>query len=111
MVNIGTLAAFTLVSLAVPVLRRRRPDLKRSFKVPGNPVLPWIAAAASVYLMLTLPAETWVRFIAWMLVGLVFYFAYSRQNSRLAKHVPQVEVEDLAHHEHHGGNPAAGGTF
>ncbi|MGV1009193.1 MAG: amino acid permease [Dermatophilaceae bacterium] len=111
MVNIGTLAAFTLVSLAVPVLRRRRPDLKRSFKVPGNPVLPWIAAAASVYLMLTLPAETWVRFIGWMLVGLIVYFAYSRQNSRLSRHVPQVEVDDLAHHEHHGGNPAAGGTF
>jgi len=111
MVNIGTLAAFTLVSLAIPVLRKRRPDLKRSFKVPASPVLPWIAAAASIYLMLTLPAETWVRFIAWMLIGLVIYFAYGRKNSRLAKHVVQVEVEDLAHHEHHGGNPAAGGTF
>jgi APA family basic amino acid/polyamine antiporter len=111
MVNIGTLAAFTLVSLAVPVLRKRRPDLKRSFKVPGNPVLPWIAAAASFYLMLTLPAETWVRFIGWMVLGLIIYFIYGRQNSRMAKHEVQVEVEDRAHHEHHGGNPAAGGSF
>ncbi len=111
MVNIGTLAAFTLVALAVPVLRRRRPDLKRAFKVPFNPVLPYLAAAASIYLMLTLPAETWVRFIAWMLLGVVIYFAYGRYNSRLARHAVQAEVEDRLHHEHHGGNPAAGGQF
>lgn len=111
MVNIGTLAAFTLVSLSIPVLRRRRPDLKRGFRVPGNPVLPWIAAATAFYLMLTLPAETWIRFVLWMLIGLVVYFAYGRHNSRLAKHAVQVETEDLARHEHHGGNPAAGGSF
>lgn len=111
MVNIGTLAAFTLVSLSIPVLRRRRPDLKRGFRVPASPVLPWIAAAAAFYLMLTLPAETWVRFVVWMILGLVIYFLYSRNNSRLARHAIQVETEDLARHEHHGGNPAAGGDF
>ena len=54
MVNIGTLAAFTLVSIAVPILRKRRPDLKRSFKVPFNPYLPILAAVVCVYLMLNL---------------------------------------------------------
>ncbi len=84
MVNIGTLAAFTLVSIAVPVLRRKRPDLPRPFKVPGNPVLPLLAAAIAFYLLLTLPVETWIRFIAWMAFGIVIYFAYGYRRSRLS---------------------------
>ena len=111
MVNIGTLAAFTLVSFAVPVLRRKRPDLKRSFKVPGNPVLPWLAGVASIYLMLNLSLETWVRFVVWMVIGFVIYFSYSSRNSRLARHAHTAEYEDVSHHEHHGGNPAVGGEF
>ncbi|MBW3085101.1 putative amino acid permease YhdG [Austwickia sp. TVS 96-490-7B] len=111
MVNIGTLAAFTLVSFAVPVLRKRRPDLKRSFKVPGNPVLPWLAGLASIYLMLNLSLETWLRFMIWMAIGFVIYFTYSRHNSRLAKHAHSAEYDDASAHEHHGGNPAVGGDF
>ena len=108
MVNIGTLAAFTLVSLSIPVLRKRRPDLKRAFKVPFNPVLPWIAAAAAFYLMLTLPAETWVRFIVWMLIGLVVYFLYSRNHSRLARGVQSIPAPDFSKpgpHDQHGDSP------
>src|SRR3954447_13787428 len=86
MVNIGTLAAFTLVSIAVPILRKRRPDLKRSFKVPFSPVLPILAAAVAVYLMLNLSLETWIRFVIWMVLGFVVYFGYSRHRSRLAVH-------------------------
>ncbi len=96
MVNIGTLAAFTLVSLAVPILRKSRPDLKRSFKVPGSPVVPWLAALISFYLMLTLPAETWVRFIAWMVLGLVVYFAYGVRRSRLAQGFPDIPAPDYS---------------
>ncbi len=106
MVNIGTLAAFTLVSLAVPVLRKRRPDLKRSFQVPFSPFLPWLAAAICVYLMLNLPLETWIRFIIWMALGFLIYFAYSKNRSRLAMHAQSPELADAAHH---GGNPPAGG--
>ncbi len=84
MVNIGTLAAFTLVSISVPILRRRRPDLRRSFKVPFNPVLPILAAVICVYLMLNLSVETWIRFVVWMALGFVIYFAYSRNHSLLA---------------------------
>ena len=84
MVNIGTLAAFTLVSVAVPVLRRKRPDLPRPFKVPGSPWLPLLAAAIAFYLMLTLPIETWIRFLAWMAAGIIIYFAYGYRRSRLS---------------------------
>jgi len=99
MVNIGTLAAFTLVSLAVPILRRRRPDLKRAFKVPLSPVLPVLAALVCVYLMLNLSVETWIRFVVWMAVGFIVYFGYSRSHSRLAT--------DEA--SEHGDVPAEGG--
>lgn len=84
MVNIGTLTAFMLVSLAIPILRKRRPDLKRSFKVPGNPVVPWLSALACFYLVLNLSIETWLRFIVWMVLGFAIYFGYSRRNSKLA---------------------------
>lgn len=85
MVNIGTLSAFALVSLAVPVLRRRRPDLERAFTVPFSPVLPVVAALISIYLMLNLSVETWLRFIVWMALGFVIYFLYGIRSSRLAR--------------------------
>ncbi|GAA3178284.1 amino acid permease [Blastococcus jejuensis] len=82
LVNIGTLFAFVLVSLAVIILRRTRPDLPRSFRVPWVPLLPVVSALACFYLMLNLPAETWLRFAVWMLLGVVLYFSYGRRRSR-----------------------------
>ncbi len=108
MVNIGTLTAFLLVSLAIPVLRKRRPDLKRAFTVPGSPVVPWLAAAACFYLMLTLPVETWLRFVVWMAVGFVIYYLYGRHNSRLAKGAHAIPAPDFSRagpHEQHGDSP------
>jgi len=84
LVNIGTLAAFLLVSIGVIVLRRTRPDLPRAFKVPGYPVVPILAAVACLFLMGFLTYGTWVRFFVWMAIGLVIYFGYSRSHSRLA---------------------------
>jgi APA family basic amino acid/polyamine antiporter len=82
LVNIGTLFAFVLVSIGVIILRRTRPDLPRSFRVPWVPVLPIVSALACLYLMLNLPAETWIRFFVWMIIGVVLYFLYGRRRSR-----------------------------
>src|SRR3954462_848239 len=83
LVNIGTLFAFVLVAIGVLVLRRTRPDLQRAFRCPGVPVVPVLAVLAAVYLMLNLPAATWVRFFIWMALGLIVYFAYGARHSRL----------------------------
>jgi APA family basic amino acid/polyamine antiporter len=83
LVNIGTLFAFILVAIGVVVLRRTRPDLPRAFRCPAVPVVPVLAVLASFYLMLNLPAATWVRFGVWMAAGLIVYFAYSAKHSRL----------------------------
>jgi APA family basic amino acid/polyamine antiporter len=82
LVNIGTLFAFVLVSIGVIILRRTRPDLPRSFRVPLMPVLPILSALACLYLMLNLPGETWIRFVVWMVLGVVLYFLYGRRRSR-----------------------------
>ena len=95
MVNIGTLTAFVLVSLAVPILRKRRPDLKRGFVVPGSPVIPWLSAALCTYLILNLSIETWIRFVVWMAVGVIIYFAYSRSHSRLATGEREAGLADV----------------
>lgn len=83
LVNIGTLFAFILVAIGVLVLRRTRPDLPRAFRCPGVPAVPILAVLASFYLMLNLPGATWIRFIVWMVIGFVVYFAYGAGHSRL----------------------------
>ncbi|HWH01741.1 MAG TPA: amino acid permease, partial [Pilimelia sp.] len=81
--NIGILLAFVVVCAAVIVLRYRRPDLPRGFRLPGMPVVPAIGVVFSIWLTTYLAAETWLRFAVWFLVGLVVYFAYSYRRSVL----------------------------
>jgi APA family basic amino acid/polyamine antiporter len=83
LINIGTLAAFCLVSVAVIVLRRTRPDLPRAFRCPGVPLVPGLAIAFCVALMTFLSKTTWIAFGIWLVIGLVVYFAYSRRHSLL----------------------------
>lgn len=85
MVNIGTLTAFALVSLSIPILRRTRPDLQRAFKVPFSPVLPIVAMLICVYLALNLSIETWLRFLVWMALGFAIYFLYGYRRSRVGR--------------------------
>jgi APA family basic amino acid/polyamine antiporter len=84
LVNIGTLFAFVMVSAAVLILRRTRPDLPRAFRTPLVPLIPILSVLACLYLMLNLPVETWYRFLVWLVIGAVFYFLYGRRRSRLA---------------------------
>ncbi|GAA1007905.1 amino acid permease [Streptomyces sp. F-3] len=85
LVNIGTLFAFVVVALSVIILRRSRPDLPRAFRTPLVPFLPALSVLASLWLMLNLPAETWLRFGIWMAIGIAVYFLYGRTHSRLAR--------------------------
>jgi APA family basic amino acid/polyamine antiporter len=85
MVNIGTLSAFVLVAVGIIVLRRTRPDLQRPFRVPLSPWLPAISALLSLYLMLNLTVETWLRFLIWLVIGFIIYFTYSHRHSRVGQ--------------------------
>ncbi|MED4036102.1 amino acid permease [Niallia taxi] len=83
LVNMGTLAAFTLISIAIIVLRKKFPELKGSFRVPFVPVLPIISALLCIGLAISLPGITWIAFVIWLAVGTVIYFVFSRKNSKL----------------------------
>lgn len=85
LVSIGTLFAFVLVAIGVVVLRRTRPDLQRSFRVKGVYVVSTLSVLLSVYLMLNLVGGTWLRFLGWLAIGVVVYFAYGRRHSVLGQ--------------------------
>ncbi|MGQ0657743.1 MAG: amino acid permease [Chromatiales bacterium] len=84
LVNIGTLAAFVMVSAGVIVLRYTRPEMPRPFRTPFSPLFPLLGMISCFLLMLALPLVTWIRFAVWLIIGLVFYFAYSMRHSKLA---------------------------
>jgi basic amino acid/polyamine antiporter, APA family len=81
--NIGTLFAFIVVSAGVIVLRRKQPERPRVFRVPWVPFTPIVSIVCCLVLMISLPLETWVRFFAWLAIGLVIYFAFSKGRSTL----------------------------
>jgi APA family basic amino acid/polyamine antiporter len=83
LVNIGTLSAFILICTSIIVLRKRRPELERRFRTPFVPLVPLIGIGFSIYLVISLPWITWIRFIVWMIVGFVIYFCYGQRKSKL----------------------------
>lgn len=85
LVNIGTLAAFMLVSISVLVLRKTHPDMKRSFRCPAVPWIPILSVLFCGYLMYSLPSITWKLFTVWLVIGFVVYFLYGRSHSLLAQ--------------------------
>jgi APA family basic amino acid/polyamine antiporter len=83
MTSIGTLFAFVVVSVAVLVLRQKRPDAHRPFKVAGGPIIPILGTLSCLYLMVSLSVMTWVRFLVWLDLGLLIYWFYGRTHSSL----------------------------
>jgi basic amino acid/polyamine antiporter, APA family len=83
LVNIGTLFAFVLVNLGVIILRRTRPDMDRPFRTPLVPIFPIIGIALCLYLMTDLPSDTWIRFVVWLVAGMLVYTFYGYKHSRL----------------------------
>jgi hypothetical protein len=83
MTSIGTLFAFVVVSVAVIILRQRRPDAHRPFKVWGGYTVPVLGVISCAYLMISLTIMTWMRFLVWLDLGMVIYWFYGRVNSQL----------------------------
>jgi basic amino acid/polyamine antiporter, APA family len=94
LVNIGTLFAFAIVCFGVWILRSRRPELVRPFRTPWMPLVPLLGIIISLFLMFTLPWDTWARLTLWLLVGLVIYFGYSRKRSKLRRAAAGPEPQD-----------------
>jgi APA family basic amino acid/polyamine antiporter len=85
LVSIGTLFAFVIVCSGVLVLRYSRPEIPRPFKTPLVPFIPIMGIFSCLYLMSGLPKDTWIRLIAWMVIGLVIYFSYGIRKSKLRR--------------------------
>jgi APA family basic amino acid/polyamine antiporter len=83
MTSIGTLFAFILVCIGVWILRRRRPDLERAFKVPALPVVSVLGVVVCGAMIYGLGWTNWMRLFVWLAIGLVIYFGYSRKHSKV----------------------------
>jgi basic amino acid/polyamine antiporter, APA family len=85
LVNIGTLIAFTFMSIGIIPLRKRKDIKNDGFKVPFYPVLPILSAIACIYLLLKLPVDTWIAAGIWFALGLCIYLGYGVHHSQSKK--------------------------
>jgi APA family basic amino acid/polyamine antiporter len=85
LVSMGTLLAFVLVSLGILILRKTAPELKRPFKTPWLPWVPILATLFCLAQMLSLPVQTWVRLVIWLVIGLSVYFLYGRRHAEAVR--------------------------
>jgi APA family basic amino acid/polyamine antiporter len=84
MTSIGTLFAFMLVCAGVWIMRVQRPDIERGFTVPMLPVVAVLGIVVCGAMIFGLGWTNWLRLIGWLALGLIIYFAYGRQHSKLA---------------------------
>jgi APA family basic amino acid/polyamine antiporter len=92
LVSIGTLLAFIIVCAGVWILRVRRPELKRPFRTPLVPIVPILGIGVSFLMMASLPFDTWLRLVIWLIIGMVVYFTYGRKHSRVQMGEPAVST-------------------
>jgi APA family basic amino acid/polyamine antiporter len=83
LISIGTLLAFAMVCAGILVLRRTAPDAHRPFRTPWVPLVPILGVVCCLYLMRSLPADTWLRLVIWLAIGLAIYWSYGRRHSKL----------------------------
>jgi len=83
MTSFGTLFAFTMVCIAVWILRKKQPDLKRTFKVPALPVIAISGILINTYLMINLSLDAQMLSLAWLAIGILVYFIYGKRKSNL----------------------------
>ena len=88
MTSIGTLFAFTLVCAAILIVRKTMPNVHRAFKTPFVPAVPILGILTCLCMMCFLPADTWIRLVLWMLIGLDIYSCYGIKHSKLEGHIP-----------------------
>jgi basic amino acid/polyamine antiporter, APA family len=93
-VSIGTLMAFSVVAIGIMVLRRTHPDLERPFKIPGYPVTPILTVLICAYIMWGLAAITWVIFLSWIAIVLLYYFAVGRRHALLNSYTSLEEIAE-----------------
>lgn len=85
LVSIGTLMAFAIVCISIIVLRKTQPNVNRPFKTPLVPLVPILGAGICLMQMISLPWDTWLRLIIWMIIGFIVYFTYGIRHSKLNK--------------------------
>jgi len=81
--SIGTLLAFIIVSIGIVVMRKKQPNAPRAFRTPWVPVIPILGICFCLFMMVSLPFDTWIRLILWMLLGHDIYVFYSSRKSNL----------------------------
>ena len=85
MTSFGTLFAFTMVCVAVWILRKKEPNLPRNFKVPALPVIASLGILINVYLIWNLSHDAKLLSTGWLIFGVIIYFTYSLRHSKLHK--------------------------
>jgi basic amino acid/polyamine antiporter, APA family len=90
MTSIGTLLAFVMVCLGVIILRKTQPDAPRGFRTPFVPLVPVLGILTCLLMMVSLPLDTWIRLIVWLLIGFAIYFGYGRKHSKL-RHLSNLD--------------------
>ena len=89
LVSIGTLLAFIIVCIGILVLRKSKPNIERPFKTPWVPFVPILGASICFIQMASLPLDTWLRLIIWMVIGFCIYFFYGVKHSKIRQSTPK----------------------